>query len=251
MWLKRIFIAAFLLYSLGVQAQTDSLFAVANEAYKQKNYQNAIHSYSDLVSLGYQSPTLYYNIGNAYFKSEQLAKSILWYERALRLAPSNEDILHNLAFANNQIIDEMDVVPEFFLKKWIRSLYNLMSSNGWAIASILFSLLMFTLLAFLLLSSHARTRILLFFSTLLMVLLLIASISFAVIQNKQIHRTDQAIIMPLSVTVKSMPDEAGTDLFTVHEGLKVNILEKVGDWIEVEFPNGNKGWIQQLAVEHI
>ena len=129
MWLKRIFIAAFLLYSLGVQAQTDSLFAVANEAYKQKNYQNAIHSYSDLVSLGYQSPTLYYNIGNAYFKSEQLAKSILWYERALRLAPSNEDILHNLAFANNQIIDEMDIVPEFFLKKWIRSLYNLMSSN--------------------------------------------------------------------------------------------------------------------------
>ena len=124
MWLKRIFIAAFLLYSLGVQAQTDSLFAVANEAYKQKNYQNAIHSYSDLVSLGYQSPTLYYNIGNAYFKSEQLAKSILWYERALRLAPSNEDILHNLAFANNQIIDEMDIVPEFFLKKWIRSLYN-------------------------------------------------------------------------------------------------------------------------------
>jgi len=251
MLLKRIIFVLFFLVAINVYAQSDSLFNAANEAYKQKKYEKAIELYSDLVSAGYQSASLYYNLGNAYFKNNQLSKSILWYERALRLEPSNEDIIHNIAFANKQIVDEMDVLPEFFLKRWIKSFYNIMSSTGWAITSVVFSLLLFSFLAVLLLTSHAKRRVAIFFSTIILALLMLTSITFAIIQKNNSLRKNEAVVTHLSVTVKSMPDQAGTDLFTIHEGLKVTIVDKVGDWIEVLFPDGNKGWIQQTSVEVI
>lgn len=251
MLLKRIIFGLFILFAVNVHAQSDSLFDAANEAYKQKEYNKAVELYSDLVSAGYQSPSLYYNLGNAYFKNNQLSKSILWYERALRLDPSNEDILHNIAFANKQIVDEMDVLPEFFLKRWIKSFYNIMSSTGWAIISLLFSLCLFSFLAVLLLTSHAKRRVIMFFCSIVVFVFLLISITFAFIQKNNSLRKNEAVVTHLSVTVKSMPDQAGTDLFTVHEGLKVTIIDKVGDWIEVLFPNGNKGWIRQTSVEII
>lgn len=251
MLLKRIIFGLFIIFTVNVHAQSDSLFDAANEAYKQKKYENAVELYSDLISAGYQSASLYYNLGNAYFKNNQLSKSILWYERALRLDPSNEDIIHNIAFANRQIVDEMDVLPEFFLKSWIKSFYNIMSSTGWAITSLVFSLCFFPFLAFLLLTSHAKRRVIMFFCAIITAVLMLTSISFALIQKNNSIRKDEAVVTHLSVTVKSMPDQAGTDLFTVHEGLKVTIIDKVGDWIEVLFPNGNKGWIRQTSVEVI
>ncbi|MDY0015032.1 MAG: tetratricopeptide repeat protein [Bacteroidales bacterium] len=246
-----IFVLCFILQDFTAQSQVDTIFDKANKAYMQKDYPTAIHLYTDIISAGNVSADVYYNLGNAYFKNSQLSQAILWYERALRIDPSNEDIIYNIVFANSRITDEMETMPDFFLKRWFKSMYSSLSSMAWAVTSLVLCVCLFIFLVVLLLSASAKRRIFLFFASVLLFLLLAMSITFAYLQHKQSLRDDEAIIMRMSVAVKSMPDKAGTDLFTVHEGLKVRLLDKVGNWIEVVFPNGHKGWIEETAVEII
>jgi len=232
-------------------AAVENQFKKANEAYVRKDYSTAIRLYDNLIEQGIKSADLYYNVGNAYYKNGEVSKSILWYERALRLDPSNEDIKHNILYVNQKIIDDMDVMPEFIITTWIRNIYGMLSSKGWAIVSVIVCFMLFGVIALMLLSSLSKRRIYLFFTAIVFFMFFGISIAFAFIQYKQSIRTDEAIITQLSVVVKSMPDKSGTDLFTVHEGLKVKIEDKVGSWMEVVFPNGNKGWIQRNSVEII
>lgn len=248
---KIIFACFFVFSNIVAQSNEDTIFHKANESYIQQDYPTAINLYSDIISAGYISANLYYNLGNAYFKNEELSNAILWYERALRLDPTNEDIIHNIAFANKKITDEMEIMPEFFLKKWFKSVYSFLSATGWAITSIVICFVLFLTIAFILLSAVSKRRVYLFFVAMFLALFLAISILFAVIQSNQSLRNDEAIIMHKSVIVKSMPDQSGTDLFTVHDGLKVLVVDKVGNWIEVVFPNGHKGWIKEISVEII
>jgi tetratricopeptide (TPR) repeat protein len=224
-------------------------FLKANEAYNQKDYADAVALYEEVIKEGYADAILYYNLGNACFKDNQLAKSLLWYERALRLDPSNEDIQHNIAFANQQTTDNISVPPEFFLRTVVNTLCHLFSVDVWAVCSIF--LLVIICLCVALMLVFSRWRIGLFFTTCILFLLMVLSITFAALQMKQIHRKDEAIVMRKILTVKSTPDTSGTDLFTVHEGIKVWITDKAGKWIEVRFANGDKGWITKDAIEVI
>lgn len=250
-FVKIILVLCFILQEITVQSQENAIFNQANKAYMQKDYPTAISLYSDIISAGNVSADVYYNLGNAYFKNNQLSNAILWYERALRIEPSNEDIIHNIAFANSRITDEMEIMPVFFLNRWFKNMYSLLSSTAWAVASIVLCVCLFLLVVILCLSLSVKRRIFLFFASIAMFLFVAMSITFAYMQHKQSMRKDEAIIMRMSVVVKSMPDKAGTDLFTVHEGLKVQLMDKVGNWIEVVFPNGHKGWIEETSVEII
>jgi tetratricopeptide (TPR) repeat protein len=226
-------------------------FEKANEAYNQKDYVNAILQYETLVKEGYKDAMLYYNLGNAYYKDNQLAKSLLWYERALRLNPGKEDIKHNIAFVNQQTIDRIEVQPEFFLKTWFHGIRDLFTIQLWAIISIVLVGFGCLCIGLLLILSSPRWRMSLFIMACIVFVLGIGSIIFACLQKNNINRDDEAIIMQKIITVKSMPDMSGTDLFTVHEGIKIQITDKAGNWIEVRFSNGNKGWIKEDAVEII
>ena len=250
-WVKNILMCLCFLISIISYAGVENQFDKANQSYIKKDYIHAIRLYDSLIVKGVKSAELYYNLGNAYYKNENLSKAILWYERALRLDPSNEDIKHNIAFVNQKIVDDMEIMPEFFLTEWIKNIYNLRSSNQWAIIAIAFCLVFLCVIVFMLLSSVNKRRIYLFFTAIIIFIFFALSLTFAFIQYNQRIRSDEAIITQLSVIVKSMPDESGTDLFTVHEGLKVKIEDKVGSWMEVVFPNGNKGWIQRSMVEII
>ncbi len=249
--LKIIILTLNILSTIVVFANTTTTFIKANEAYVKKNYAVAIQLYNDLLANGYQNSDIYYNLGNAYLRNEELAKAILNYERALRLNPSNEDIKHNIAFANQKIVDEIDILPEFFVKKWLQNTIKLLSSNGWAILSLGLLITMLVIIALLFLSSIYKRRIFLFFLSSLIFLFFALSISFAFLQYKQLTKTDEAIITQSSVTVKSMPDLSGTELFTIHEGLKVTVTDSVGKWIEIILPNGNKGWVPSNSIEII
>ncbi|HPJ91875.1 MAG TPA: tetratricopeptide repeat protein [Bacteroidales bacterium] len=250
-YLKLIVVTFLTLSTFSLFAKSDSTFINANKAYTQKNYTLAIQLYNEVLADGYKNADVYYNLGNAYFKNGELSKAILFYERALRLDPSNKDIQHNLAFANQKIVDEIDIIPEIFIKRWINNTIGLLSSNGWAVLSIVFLILMLSIIALMLLSSVYRKRIILFLTAVVVFILLTVSISFSFLQYKQLIKKDEAIITQLSVAVKSMPDSSGTELFTIHEGLKVSVTDAVDTWVEIALPNGNKGWIESNALEII
>ena len=245
-----ILLACGVLYLPQLFAQ-DTLFKQANEFYSQKNYDSAIVCYQQLIDNGYQDAILYYNLGNAYFKDDQIGNAILWYERALRLSPNNKDIQYNLAFANQQTIDNIEPIPSFFLKTWMLAIQNLFSAKNWAIISIVLcaALVCFILLIFLI--SNYRLRMTFFLFACLCLTTIIVSIVFAGLQTRHVNRTDEGIIIQSNVTLKSTPDNSGTDLFTVHEGTKVKITDNAGEWIEVQFSNGSKGWMLGEDLETI
>ncbi|MCL2132255.1 MAG: tetratricopeptide repeat protein [Lentimicrobiaceae bacterium] len=238
------------LFSSRLPAQ-DSLFGRANELYNQKDYENAVDSYRQLTDKGYQDAVLYYNLGNAYFKSGQIGYAVLWYERALRLSPDNKDIQYNLAFANQQTVDNIEPIPPFFLKTWLLAVQNLFSAEGWAVLSIVLCIVLIFSILMIILSSKYRLRMLFFTLTCLSLLSMSLSIVFAGLQTSNRNRTDEGIVLQSSVTVKSTPDNSGTDLFTVHEGAKIKITDRAGEWVEVQFDNGNKGWIPADDMEII
>ncbi len=249
--LQKHVVLFFVLILFSINVLGNETFQKANDAYNQKNYVDAITLYEELVAEGYQDPVVYYNLGNAYFKNDKLAKALLWYERALRLDPSNEDIKHNIAFVNQQTIDKIEVQPEFFLKTWFNAVRDLFSVKAWSILSIIFVGVGCLCIALMFLLSLPRWRMALFITACVVFVFAIFSVVFAGLQKKNINREDEAIIMTKIVTVKSTPDISGTDLFTVHEGIKVQITDKAGSWVEIRFTDGSKGWIRNDAIEII
>ena len=252
--MKKIQIIILLTFSILCSAQLaaqDSLFKQANKQYNQKDYENAIASYHQLIDKGYQDAVLYYNLGNAYFKSDQIGNAILWYERALRLSPNNNDIAYNLAFANQQTIDNIETIPPFFLKAWMLAVQNLFSAKEWAIVSIVLCIVLVCCILLIFLISSYRLRMTFFTFACLSLAATIVSIVFASMQTTNRNRTDEGIVTQSSVTLKSTPDNSGTDLFTVHEGTKITITDNAGEWVEVQFNNGNKGWMLEDDLEII
>lgn len=230
----------------------DSIISEANRHYYNLEFNKAAALYRSVVDAGYASAELFYNLGNTYYKQDQLAEAILFYEKALELSPFDKDIRDNLNMANMLIVDKVESIPEFFLKRWWRLMVNLFSPNIWAISSLLLFIL--SLLFFFLYVTGTKPAggkirwltpglALVFFS----VLLYVCSIS----RKNNIVQNDHAVIMDLSVTVKSSPDELGTDVFILHEGTKVEMLDSLEDWREIRIANGSKGWILKKSVGEI
>jgi len=249
--LRKYIVLFFVFILFTVSVLGNEIFQKANDLYNQKNYAEAIVLYEDLASQGYKDATVYYNLGNAYFKNDQLARAILNYERALRLDPANEDIKHNIAFANQRTMDNIEVQPEPFLKLWFQVVRDLFSVKLWSVLSISFVVIGCACVVLMIILSFPRWRMVLFVAACVAFIFAVFSLVFANLQKNSINRADEAIIMDKTVTVKSTPDVSGTNLFTVHEGIKVQITDKAGNWIEIRFSDGNKGWINKNAVEVI
>ncbi len=230
----------------------DSIISEANRHYYNLEFDKAAALYQSVVDKGYASAELFYNLGNAYYKQDQLAEAILFYEKALELTPFDKDIRDNLEMANMLTVDKVESIPEFFLKRWWRLMINLFSPDVWAISSMLLFILALLLL-FLYVTGVKPAAgkmkwltsglVLVFFS----VLVYVCSIS----RKNLIVQNDHAVIMDLSVAVKSSPDELGTDVFMLHEGTKVEILDSLEDWREIKIANGSKGWVLKESVGEI
>ena len=244
--LKRLCLTAILFLNLNAFAQSD--FDIANAAYADGRYAEAATMYQALID---EQPdaTLYYNLGNAYYKQGEIAQAILQYERALRLNPKHKDAQYNLKFAQSRITDTI-VEQDFFLSSWARAVRNTLRERTWVILSItLFIIALIGMLLFLLGRELwiRRTAFHIAWITLL----------FSVITGlnaQSLHRRDtlrsEAIITQGVVNAKSSPDRSGTDLFTLHEGTKVDIRETIGEWCNIRVGN-NEGWIKQQNMERI
>lgn len=222
-----------------------------NSFYQQKKYSEAIESYEKVIGENFESATLFYNLGNAYFKNEENGKAILWYERALQLDPTNEDIQHNIAFVNQKLEDKIDVLPELFLTRWYISIASSLNSNQWAILSIIaFTLLLLSILSFLFIRiSWIKSASV--FIVLFSIIICIFSFLFSYRNTITREKNPEAIILQSVINGKSTPNESGTDLFIIHEGLKVKITDQLNDWVEIKLPNGEKGWVPYSTLEKI
>ena len=226
-----------------------TLFVDANALYAEGNYAEAAAMYEQMV-VDQPSAEVYYNLGNAYFKQGELAQSILAYERALRLKPSYQDAQYNLQFAQSRIIDNIQDTQSFFLSNWLQAIRNALSQRTWIILSIslfILALVGFFLFAF---SQIIWLRKTAFYTSLVALVISVAACANAGSLHQRDTQRTEAIITQGIVNAKSSPDRSGNDLFTVHEGTKVEITEVIGDWCCVHVGN-NIGWMPISYLERI
>ena len=230
----------------------DSLWDAANLAYVEGRWADAISDYQMISSMGLESASLYCNTGDAFFKDGNVPMAILYYERALKLDPSYDDARYNLDLLNSTIQDRIDPVPEFVLKAWAREICYIMDSNAWTVCFfVLFALTLAMALLFLLAPTVGGRRTG-FFTGIVLLLLAVFSLCFSVWQKNDYMKAEGAIVMRPVTSVKSSPSaEASKDLFILHEGTKVKIIDQVGSWNNIELADGRQGWIPSGDIETI
>lgn len=241
----------FLLVSLAlpVEAQTK---AAADTLYKSEKYEEAAKQYESLLKRQGSSAMLYYNLGNAYYKDEQIPRAILAYERALLLNPADRDARFNLELARLKTADKQTPPSEMFFVTWWRQFSCLLSPQGWAavaFASFVLLLVGVLLYAF---SSVLRVRKCGIYGAMLLCVVTVISNLSLLTQWYALNHRDSAIVMTPAVVVKSSPSENSTDLFLIHEGTRLRILDSsMREWREVEVEDGKQGWIHKDDMEVI
>lgn len=235
-----------LLFSFNARAQEqpETWFEQANAAYNAGSYDTAVTLYGKVQAEGLESVPLYYNMGNAYYKMRQYPMAIYCYEKALKLDPSNDDVKNNLAIANLAIVDKIEPVPESFIVKGWKGMRAWLSGDHWAWCSIVAFALLLACLYLFLRSRKIGMRKLGFFAGILFFLVFVLSVVFAMQLKQSAERQDQAIVMTPTVMVKSSPSDTSVDLFVLHEGSKISILETVDGWSKIRIANGSVGWMK-------
>lgn len=226
-----------------------TLFADANQLYSDGNYAEAAQAYEQIIAEQPNSEA-YYNLGNAYFKQDELAQAILAYERCLRLDPRNKDAKYNLAFAQSRIIDNVEDNQMFFIKNWLQSIRNTMRETTWMILSIIGFLIVLIGALLFALSKEQWLRKTAFYSALVALFISICACANAGSLHSRDNNRAEAIITQGIVNVKASPDRSGTELFTLHEGTKVIIHETLGEWCNIHVGN-NVGWMKLSSLERI
>lgn len=255
--LRKVVTVVTLLLSLGasmnIQAKDlDSLWTAGVQAYTDGKFSDASAAWTSIEESGQKSAKLYYNLGNAWFKQGNYPKAILNYERALRLDPSYSDARYNLEFTSNFVQDKIEPVPEFILKSVARKVCYVMGSNAWAVIFLVLLAAALVMGLLFLLGSSVGKRRAGFYCGIVLLLLSAGVLSFSIWQKSDSVKTDTAIVMSPVSSVKSSPSSGSSkDLFVIHEGTKVTILDEVGTWRNISLADGRQGWIPASDIEII
>ena len=246
-----------LLFFSGIQvvsgqtaALQDSL-AKGNQLYTSGKYAEAAKTYEAIASKGFDSFELYYNLGNALYKTNNITFAILNYERALKLSPTSEDARFNLEMAKRQVVDNIDLLPEPGFLRWWHELINSKPADGWATHTLVGFFLFLLLFALFLFATTIRIKQLTFWLAVVALAYSLLTFSFGSSQRSKLMHHNSGVITERSVRMKGSPSETGTELFILHEGLSVQITDKLGDWIEIRLADGNKGWVKESALIRI
>jgi len=212
-------------------------------SFSSGNYQEALDNWLELYNTGYRSANLNYNIGNAYFKMNNIPAAILFFERAWLLKPSDENINYNLQIARTLIVDRFQEIPELFFVRWYNYISLLVAANKWAAFSLACFILSLLLLSLYIYTSRYKFKVAGFWMAMILFLFSVSSLSFSMRNKSLVYDSHRAIIISPLVSGKSSPDNSGTDLFVLHDGTKVIIEDEVGEWYEIRLSDGNKGWV--------
>lgn len=223
----------------------------AAQFYDEELYGEALEQYMQMAKDG-ESAELYYNIGNCYYRMDSIAHALLWYERAYLLDPGDADIRHNLQFARTKTVDKIVPEEDIFFVRWYRSVLNTFSVQGWTVAGIICFALFLAALCMYFFLSDIRLRKAGFYASLCLLVLVLLSNLFAWLQQDNQQNRTRAIVFAQSISGKSSPNSDGTELFLLHEGTSLTIIDtSVKDWLQVRLPNGKEGWIPSESVERI
>jgi tetratricopeptide (TPR) repeat protein len=246
--LFQIIILVLFIFNPFANADVNSEMQKANELYKNNQYQLAIDEYNKLISQGYEGASLYYNLGNAHYRLGKVGYAILYYEKALKLSPADEDAKHNLAIAKLNIKDKVDELPQFFIFNIWEGLLASFSVSGWTyFVYVVYILLLLCVIAYFFSRSSTQQRLSFFSGVGLSALLILLIILLTVKINKE-YNIKNGIIVENVITVKSSPDNSSKDEFVVHEGLKVRLEDKVDDWVKIRLADGKIGWISEKSI---
>ena len=250
---KIIIIFSVLLYA-GISAGAQELSQLkveADSAYAREEYEEAQQKYQ-LVADSIQDASVYYNLGCCYYRMDDMARAVLWFERAYLMNPGDRDIRFNLDMARSKTIDRITPRHEMFFVSWYRWLTNIMSLQQWAVTCIILFLLALVSLSVFFFSRSYSMRKLGFYLTFVFLLLTVLGNVCAFQQRSYLRNRNAAIIISSAVTVKSTPSDSGNDLFVLHEGTKVSISDnEMKEWCEVKVADGKIGWIQKKDLEII
>ncbi|PKP52879.1 MAG: hypothetical protein CVT92_06825 [Bacteroidetes bacterium HGW-Bacteroidetes-1] len=252
--MMKTFLTIFSLILLSTAAHTtepQQQFELGNNYYNQAIYDSALFHYHKILDTGLESDVLYYNMANAYFKLKEVPYSILYYEKALKINPTDEDIAHNLSIANAMIVDKIEVLPQLFFKVWWNTFYKLLPADTWAWISVLVFILTLLAIYLYLTSFNILVRKLAFFSGLVLIFSSLASFGLASQKYYYTQQTNEAIIFAPTITIKSSPVASSVDLFVLHEGTKVTLLDHTNGWQKIKIANGSIGWLPEDVLKGI
>lgn len=231
--------------------QSGNMLDSANTAYSKGDFERSVKLYENILSKGFESSELYFNLGNAYFKSNNIAFAVLNYERAKKINPNDEDINVNLKLANQKIEDKIDAAPQLFLTQWKNGIIEMMSEKAWSVLCILLITFALILFAVFISSGNRSFKQFGFFGGTVFIISAIATFFIAQHKYSVTKYNTGAIITSASVTVMGSPNEKGTKLFILHEGTKVDISQENEGWTEIKIANGNVGWVKGKDVTAI
>ncbi|MDR1273214.1 MAG: tetratricopeptide repeat protein [Odoribacteraceae bacterium] len=232
---------------------TDARASVEEAArlYQEGNYARAAELYDEVLDSGVESAILYYNLGNCHYKQNEIARAILNYERALLLDPGDEDVAYNLTMARRATVDKINVLPVLFLVRWYNAVVTALTADQWGYLSVALFLLFLGMVVLFFYATSVGVKKGSFAVGLVALFFTLSSVWFAAKQYHRVTDRDQAIVMTPSVVVRGAPDPSGTELYVVHEGLKVTLVETLGQWYNIRMADGNVGWVPRVDVEKI
>jgi tetratricopeptide (TPR) repeat protein len=233
----------------GVESKERFLTGV--ESYNSGEYRVAADIWSDLYDSGFNNFELLYNLGNAYFKLDDISMSILFYERALLRKPWDDDTRYNLSIAKTLTRDRYDTIPQIFLTRWFNLSALAFSSDRWAIMSLTCFTASLSFMLLFLFTSRYRLKRVSFLTALLLFIVSASALLLSIRNSKLVYNNPEAVIISPVITGRSAPSESGQELFVIHEGLKVKTGERIGEWCEIRLPDGNKGWVPVISFERI
>lgn len=226
------------------------LFEAGNDAYKAGNYDSAKSCYAEIHNNGIASAELFYNLANAFFKSNNIPAAILYYERALLLSPDDKDIAYNLEVANSYVPDKIEPLEPFFLDAWTQRLAQSMAPNAWVyLFWTLLVLLCLLVVLFFAVRKPAVRQV--SFLTGILLLLISSGCFWMALESKLMYEKPYAIVFSPSVNVKSEPALNATVQFVIHEGLKVELLDAEDDWFRIQLTDGKTGWVPAQSIEPV
>jgi len=234
--------------SIAAGGEIEVRFETANQAYRSNDYEKAARLYQEILSQGYENAALYYNLGNCYYKLKSTPSAILQYERARRFDPSDEDIAHNLSLANLRIVDRVEAIPELFYITWWHQWTDLASADRWAAIGIL-SLWLALICIIVLYFRFPFFLIRRIFSLFALIAFASFVLCMASAADRYIREENDryAVVFAASTQARSAPDQRSTNLFVLHEGVKVQLLDQVGGWNKIRLADGKIGWIESSS----
>lgn len=242
-----------LLWTIGfVSAQNSQTeFENGNQLYQQEAYTKAITSYLKVVKGGLESSELYFNLGNAYYKTNQMAEAIYYYEKSLQLNAVNQDAIVNLAYANRSIIDSIKEVPKSTFEKFNDSVLSVLSYDNWSKVAVSLSLVAGLLWMVFFFSTQPGIKKLYFTLSVLLTIICFLSLGITVQQYQRTKSNVYAIVFSEEVSIKNEPRKNASEVFVLHEGTKLKVLDEVGEWQKIKISDGQIGWIDKKFIKKL